>query len=241
MSWMESSSRHRVAHLTSVRSSTSSSKSRVADRHETRIGDAFAISRHFKFDRSEGAWGIPAATFGFEFVRETEVTEFNLGLDGPSSQAEQIEINGSKYPTHGFITCKECGKSTPRKLYGDREKEYHYAYCPNAGTNWSEQNRSIFHELFLFRRVKTEALKVLVPVQDLTEGATDLELFQAGLELGFKKYFKGNPQHLMIRPYQEFNLRQLGERTCTWSSWITYPVEQGIWNGSSIQRSSAKF
>lgn len=206
MSWMENSSRHRVAHLTSVRSSTSSSKSRVADRHETRIGDAFAISRHFKFDRSEGAWGIPAATFGFEFVRETEVTEFNLGLDGPSTQAEQIEINGSKYPTHGFITCKECGKSTPRKLYGDREREYHYAYCPHAGTNWSEQNRPIFHELFLFRRVKTEALKVLVPVQDLTEGATDLELFQAGLELGFKKYFKGNPQHLKIRPYQEFNL-----------------------------------
>jgi DEAD/DEAH box helicase domain-containing protein len=205
MSWMESSSRHRVAHLTSVRSSTSSSKSRVADRHETRIGEAFAISRHFKFDRSEGAWGIQAASFGFEFVRETEVTEFNLGLDGSSNQADQIEINGTKYPTHGFITCKECGKSTPKKLYADREKEYHYAYCPHAGKAWSDANSSIFHELFLFRRVKTEALKVLVPVHDLTEGSTDLELFQAGLELGFKKYFKGNPQHLIVRPYHEFN------------------------------------
>lgn len=211
LSWMENSSRHLAAKLTSVRSSTSSSRSRVADRHETRIGEPFSISRHFKFHRSEGAWAIEAATFGFEFVREAEVTEFNLGLEGRSNQANLIEINGRQYPRHGFITCKECGKSTPKKLFGDREREYHYAYCRHSGTSWNEAENSVFNELFLYRRVSTEALKVLVPVQDLTHGASDLELFQAGLELGFKKYFKGNPQHLLVRPYQEFN-RETGKK-----------------------------
>jgi DEAD/DEAH box helicase domain-containing protein len=202
-SWMANSNRHRVAHLASVRSSTSSSKSRVVDHHETRQSDPFHISRHFKFNRSAGAYAIQAANFGIEFVRETQVTEFNLGLEGRGTHANVMEINGAKYPRHGFITCKTCGKSTPRPLK-DAPK-YHYGYCPHADVAWTDASTHHFHELYLFRQMSTEALKVLVPVQDVDTSGAGLELFQAGLELGFRKYFKGNPQHLLLRPYQEFN------------------------------------
>lgn len=201
-SWMANSNRHRVAHLTNVRSSTSSSRSRLVDRHETRQADPFHVSRHFKFKRSTGAYAIPSASFGIEFVREAEVTEFNLGFEG-GAQANVMEINGTKYPRHGFITCKSCGKSTAKPLREARD--YHYSYCPHVGEAWSDAQNAHFHELYLFRRVTTEALKVLVPVQEVDTSGPGLDLFQAGLELGFKKYFKGNPQHLLLRPYQEFN------------------------------------
>lgn len=202
-SWMANSNRHRVAQLISVRSSTSSSKSRLADRHETRQSTPFSISRHFKFNRSAGAYAIPNASFGIEFHRSTEVTEFNMGYEGGPSQGDVIEINSTKHPRHGFITCKSCGKSAPSKQY--EAKDYHYGYCPHVDVAWGEATADVFHELFLFRRMTTESLKVLAPVQELVTHPADLDLFQAGLELGFKRYFKGNPQHLLVRPYQEFN------------------------------------
>ena len=51
--------------------------------------------------------------------------------------------------------------------------------------------RLFFEVVFLFREIKTEALKVLLPVQDL-ESEAQVNMFKAGLELGLKKYYKGN-------------------------------------------------
>jgi DEAD/DEAH box helicase domain-containing protein len=58
----------------------------------------------------------------------------------------------------------------------------------------------------LFREIKTEALKVLLPVQEFESEAT-INMFKAGLELGLKKYYKGNPQHLSIINYSEYNAK----------------------------------
>ena len=200
-SWMANSNLHRFTKLTSVRSVSSSSKSRVSDKYEVRKNQQFAISRHFDFKRSAGAFALPHVSFGIEFVREVRVVEMNLGYEN-SPHVNRLEINGQNVPTHGFITCRHCGKSTARTQKD--ATDYHYKYCAHQHQAWTEQSSGVFAELFLQREVTTEALKILLPVQDFAEEG-DVELFQAGLELGFRKFFKGNPQHLAIRQYNEFN------------------------------------
>src|SRR5690606_12617377 len=65
-------------------------------------------------------------------------------------------------------------------------------------------NDEVFEEIYLFREIRTEAIKVLLPVQDF-DGEAQVNMFRAGLELGLKKYYRGNPQHLSIIDYVEFN------------------------------------
>jgi len=45
-----------------------------------------------------------------------------------------------------------------------------------------------------------------LPVQEF-ESEAKVKMFKAGIELGLKKYYKGNPQHLNIIDYSEFNVR----------------------------------
>jgi len=62
----------------------------------------------------------------------------------------------------------------------------------------------VFEEVYLLRNVITEAIKILLPVQEFLTEATQ-KMFKAGLELGLKKYYKGNPQHVAFDFYSEFN------------------------------------
>ncbi len=55
-----------------------------------------------------------------------------------------------------------------------------------------------------FREMHTEILKIILPVQEFNTEA-DIRMFQAGLELGLKRYFKGNPGHIRVLSYREFN------------------------------------
>ena len=50
----------------------------------------------------------------------------------------------------------------------------------------------------------TEAIKILLPVQEIDSEATTA-MFKAGLSLGLRHYFRGNPQHIAMREYREFN------------------------------------
>jgi len=203
-SWASDKNQHVFIKLNGVKSVNFRDKSALDDSSDDRDSNNYRVSRHLKFDSKsfQGAWGMKEIPFGIEYVKNVDIYEINLGL---SSAVDASKININKLedvPCHGFVTCKHCGKSTS-KLH-QRDYKFHYGYCKHKDTEYTGHKDDVFEEVYLLREIKTEALKVLLPVQEF-ENESTVNMFKAGLDLGLKKYYKGNPQHISIISYSEFN------------------------------------
>ena len=198
---------HDFALLKSVKSINTRNESILDDSKDDRLSENYNISTHFDFDINsiEGTWGMKKIPFGIEFVKDVEITKVNLGSNVLDSN--RITINQKEeVPRHGFVTCVYCGKSTskPQEVINFPNKKFHYGYCKHKETNYSGKSNDIFKEVYLYRKVKTESLKILLPVQEFQNESTQL-MFKSGLELGLKKYYKGNPSHIGFEFYSEHN------------------------------------
>ncbi|WP_236025571.1 DEAD/DEAH box helicase [Algoriphagus oliviformis] len=202
-SWGAASNNHHFVKLTNVKSFNNESDVYLKDDQEDRESNVYEISRHFEFkaNLSQGAWAMKEIPFGIEFVKNTTITDVNLGKQG-QVDARRITINSSEVPAHGFVTCMYCGKSSSNIREGDYK--FHYGYCKHKDRDYRGGSDDVFAEAFLFREIQTEALKILLPVQDFNTEA-EIKMFQAGMELGLKKYFNGNPQHISVSDYREYN------------------------------------
>lgn len=206
-SWNSSANKHMFARLRSVKSMNSRATSALNDHKDDRIEKHYKVSTHFNFnDKSvEGTFGMKKIPFGIEFVKDVTLSKVNLGIGQP--HAEHLTINQfEEIPRHGFVTCRHCGRSTsvPRDIVRNDKKSFHYGYCKYKNEPYSDLSNHIFEEVFLYRSVKTEAIKILLPVQEFLNEATQ-QMFKAGLELGLKKYYDGNPEHITFEFYSEFN------------------------------------
>lgn len=202
LSWSSIKNQHTFVKLSSVKSVNTREKSTLDDSSDDRDATYYRISKHIHFDaRSlQGAWGMKDIPFGIEYVKNVVITEANLGL-ASEIDANKITINQQEdVPYHGFITCKYCGKSSSKR----NNEDQHFGYCKHKTKNYLGKSDEVFEEVYLFRETKTEALKVLLPVQEFENDAT-INMFKAGLELGLKRYYKGNPQHIAISNYSEYN------------------------------------
>ena len=84
-------------------------------------------------------------------------------------------------------------------------REWHYPYCKHKDVVYGGKGSGeVFKEVYFYRELQTEAIKILLPVQEIDTEAT-VAMFKAGLELGLKDYFKGNPSHIRMKDYQEYN------------------------------------
>ncbi|MFN9112806.1 MAG: DEAD/DEAH box helicase [Bacteroidota bacterium] len=205
-SWASEKNQHVFVRLNSVKSVNLRDKSTLDDSSDERSNTVYRISRHLKFDRNsfQGAWGMREIPFGIEYMKNVDITEVNLGLTS-AVHANKVNINQmEEVPYHGFVTCKVCGKSSSK--FNQKDYKFHYGYCKHKERVYEGKSDDVFEEVFLFREMKTEALKILLPVQEFESDAT-INMFKAGLELGLKKYYEGNPQHLSMLNYAEFNAR----------------------------------
>jgi DEAD/DEAH box helicase domain-containing protein len=208
-SWGAASNIHKYAKLLSVKSFNNKSDASISDSKDDRDQVTYTILKHFNFvdSVSSGAWAMKEVPFGIEFVKNVTITDSNLGRSDIGN-SRRIKINDLEVPAHGFITCRHCGKSSShinQKVNGKDYKQ-HYGYCKFKDDAYSGSSDEVFEEVFFFREVKTEALKILLPIQDFNSEA-EIKMFRSGIELGLKKYFKGNPQHIMLSDYREYNHR----------------------------------
>lgn len=201
---------HSFAKMTGAKSEVLRDKAALDDSSDERNSTFYTISKHVQFDsRSSGALALVDIPFGIELAKNVELTEVNLGLIDTVSSTK-IKINDHDgVPRHGFVTCKTCGYSTNTpSLEADpnnRNKyKFHFPYCKHRSVAYSGETGDIFEEVYLYRNQKTEVLKILIPVQTF---ATEeyKQIFKAGLELGLKEFYKGNPAHLSFLDYREFN------------------------------------
>lgn len=204
---------HLFVDLHEVKSNIWKKDAIIDDSSDDRNRKTFCKSFHFMFDASttSAAYGMKDIPFGIEYVKSVKIFEANLGEN--MNDARSVEIKKAKVPCHGFVTCKHCGKSTsdPDAVlrmanFENRKREWHYGYCKHREKEYIGKADEFFEEVFLSREVQTEAIKILLPVQQIDSVATTA-MFIAGLNLGLKHYFKGNPQHIRMREYAEYNER----------------------------------
>ena len=203
-SWSSSKNVHTFVKLNAVKSNTTRERSTLDDSRDDRQNSHYNISKHVKLKdgQFQGAWGMREIPFGIEFVKNVKIVLNNLGLSS-SVDSNKIIINQNEnIPSRGFVTCKSCGKSTSSPHLPNYE--FHNGYCKHKDEIYKGKSDSIFEEIFLFKEIDTEALKILLPIQEI-ESQEQLNMFRAGLELGLKKFYGGNPQHLAMMDYSEYN------------------------------------
>ncbi|MDD4777509.1 MAG: DEAD/DEAH box helicase [Fermentimonas sp.] len=205
VSWSSASNIHEFVKLTAVRSYITSSQAKLDDNNDDRDSRLYQIIQHVNFanSTSNGAWVLKEIPFGIEFVSNATITTINYGRQDVID-ARRLKVNDQEVMTKGFVTCKHCGKSVSSNHLINEAKDFHYGYCKHRNKVYENQSDEVFEEIYLFREFNTEILKIILPVQKFNTEA-DIRMFQAGLELGLKRYFKGNPSHIKIMDYKEFN------------------------------------
>jgi DEAD/DEAH box helicase domain-containing protein len=196
---------HKFARMTSVRSYNDSAGATLSDAKDEREKTTYNTQWHFHFDAqgSRGGYAMKEIPFGIEFVKNVRITSTNLG-GTKAVNARKSTVNEREVATHGFVTCRHCGRSTsdPRAM----DNKVHYGYCKHKEDAYSNAPNEVFEELFFYREVTTEAMKILLPVQEFNTEA-EVKMFLAGIQLGLKKYYRGKPDHIHLAAYKEYNQR----------------------------------
>ena len=198
--------------LRTVRAYNKAEDAKISDNSDQRPENANARTTHFDFTTSRliAAHAIRRLPFGVEFRTQVQIRETNLGPHQPGRKGvSTITIDGVEVSGSGFVTCRHCGRSSAKfrefKNGQSNEKEagdWHYPYCAKRGQGYPAPG--VLEEVFLYRTMTTEAVKILLPISDY-ESDGEVGLFLAGLDLGLRRFYRGNPQHLAMRPYREYN------------------------------------
>lgn len=205
MSW--GANKHQYMKFLSSRSNPSREETALEDNSDEREMERFHVMKHFNFHNSGNvvSYGLKDVGFGIEFCKDVEIVEVNYGRQDIYQQRTQVnrDIN---IPANGFIVCRSCGKVILDNPNTVKQEDLHYKYCKHKDVPYppGPDEKNIFEELYLYRRLNTESIKVLLPVQ-FVDTQSSMQLFKAGIELGMRHYYKSSPDHIRIDTYQEYN------------------------------------
>jgi len=171
-----------------------------ADRAEERQQAYYQVVRSFDhtLEAPSGAVGEDAAPFGIEYRGAMVFREVNTGYQG---RAGEVQFGpGQKVSEDGFLVCADCGVvAPPDKHIGDVT---HRRNCSGRRKRESakQQGRDInpyeWLSAYLYRELKSEAIRLLLPVVE----EEDLETLAACFYLGLRLRFEGDPAHLIVSP-----------------------------------------
>ncbi len=212
---------HPYLRFTSARSAMAKADAVLDDAHEERTREQYLVKKHFMFHHhgTVSAYAMKSIGFGIEFCNNMDLYETNYGMQMQTGAKIEVDSDAS-IPENGFVTCKCCGKTTP--LLGKKTKdrrngqerqtvEQHYKFCRYKAVTFADDAQgSVFERLYLYRHMRTEAIKILLPVQIMDAKAAG-EMFKAGIALGMKEYYHSSPEHIRMDFYAEMN-RGTGEK-----------------------------
>eukprot|EP01136_Pigoraptor_vietnamica_P041208 Opistho-1_new@13923 len=158
--------------MTNVKSFNNAAKASLSDANDERDKQQYQVMDHVLLDTktSEGAWILKDIPFGIEYVKSATITTVNYGRkDG--NDARKIKINDTEALTKGFVTCKHCGKSVSATHLIQETKDFHYGYCKHKAVRYDAGNTDVFEELYFFREMQTEVLKIVLPIQEFNSEA----------------------------------------------------------------------
>lgn len=140
-------------------------------------------------EHGKGGWLIEndRTTFGIELLEGITIREVNFGVRGTTGLT--FRVAGTTQIQEGFIACRHCGK-----IQEHRGRSDHAPYCKVRSGSAQER----WEDVYLYRQMPSEALRLLLPMSQSHDLAEALPSFRAALQLGLRKRYHGYPQHLKI-------------------------------------------
>ena len=152
-------------------------------------------------EKSLGAVGDDELPFGIEYRSSMILREINTGY---ISELKDVPFGPETYASeNGFLICRDCGVALPPdKTPEAPSPELHRRSC--SGRRRYEKMRQegkkgnpfYYIPLYLYRELKSEAIRLLLPLTD----DEDIYTLVACIYLGLRLRFEGNPAHLIVQP-----------------------------------------
>ena len=171
------------------------------DSSEERDRQLYQILRSFDLtlEAPAGAVADEELPFGIEYLGGVAMREVNVGFQG--EQGAVAFGVGQEAPDVGFRICGDCGVVvTP----GQNIKQVdHRRSCTTRRANdrRRQQKRSELaypeQSTYLYRSLRSEAIRLLLPLAD----DEDIATLTACVHLGLRLRFDGNPAHLIVTPH----------------------------------------
>lgn len=170
------------------------------DRSDERNREYYQSVRSFDLtqDVPSGAVGDEQLPFGIEYRASVIMREVNVGYQGEQGLVpfgvDQMA------PEEGFRVCRDCGIAvTPGTSLDD---VHHRRSCSRRRANEKRRQEGRnelkynWEPVYLYRELKSEAIRLLLPIAD----DEDIDTLTACIHLGLRLRFEGNPAHLIVSP-----------------------------------------
>ncbi len=175
-----------------------------ADRSEERESQRYhhVVSFDLTGEAARGAVGEDTLPFGIEYRADVTLREINTGYQ---NLAPVVPFGVDQRATDdGFRVCADCGIiEPPTTSPAGRDKVIHRRSCIarrriekrlQEGRAATEYN---WKSLYLYRELRSEAIRLLLPIADNSDIAT----LSAAIMLGLRLRFEGDPEHLLVQPH----------------------------------------
>jgi len=192
----------------------------TADDRYDRIGDDAERREPLFFNRQKlidippesmkGGFRLKSETlpFGFEYIERVTLREVNFGPG--AVEGNNFSVAGREASRVGFKLCRHCGTVQKKR---PRPKEKMHAFtCKLRDNPELETPEDVFESLYLYRELTSEGIRILLPLSEVAYSDTKLYSFIAALNLGLKKHFQGDVQHLEVTEMRDPPMQGSGER-----------------------------
>lgn len=196
--WADEQQKHTLLKLRQVYARAHSRFDRISDDAEQREPRFYVRQLLVDIDpnTSTKAWSLnhKELPFGFEYVPQATFREINFG-EQQNSQT-QFAVAGEERVRKGFQICRQCGKVKRKK---SKHNPFPHALgCPLSREGATEKDEEWLESLYLYRELKSEAIRILLPLADVAESAEGRASLGAALRLGLQEYYRGAVDHLNV-------------------------------------------
>ena len=149
-------------------------------------------------DAPTGAVGEDSLPFGVEYLASAIMREVNVGYQG---QPGVVAFGpDQEAPDDGFEVCQDCGVVVPAGIQKDHVTHRRSCRALRRHEKLKQEGRRgdsfKWESVYLYRQLKSEAIRLLLPVAD----DEDVDTLTACIHLGLRLRFEGNPAHLIVTP-----------------------------------------
>lgn len=193
--WNDAGQMRLMLRMRQVFASTSDRESRISDDSDDRDPVFYNKQMLVEFDDKQvmSAYKVDADfPFGFDFLTKVDFCEINFGER--TEIGEKSTIAGIEMPRKGFSVCRVCGKVQ------DSNENSHAFTCTAKD---QESDKHLIDCLYLYRQFVSEAIRILLPVNIISDSERRLQSFIAAIQLGLRKKFKGKIDHLQTTIHEE--------------------------------------
>ncbi len=199
--WLDQGRRRVMVRLDNVFAFARQRDAAFSDESEDRDRESYVSEVWLDPDPADAkdAWLNREAKFGFELLPKLVLREVNFGRDriGVPDQT----VGGRELPHVAFDVCRECGQVREEDPQQRRRRRgpLHRPWCTSRH---KPDDRQPWAQIHLYREITSEALRLVLPVSML-DPEVQLPNARAALELGMRRYFGGDPDHLRVTLHDE--------------------------------------